>query len=164
MPRKEAMSVDSPRREASYPLGPALEFLRHLSMLNHALERVSSRMDRELGITAQQRLILRCVGKFPGITAGQLATVLHLDPGSISAALKRLESKALLDRRKDPRDKRRVNLGLTAAGRALDRPTDHTVEHGVERLLERVAAPELAATKKLLGVLTDLLLSEADDA
>ena len=155
------MSTES-RREASYPLGPALEFLRHLSMLNHALERVSSRMDRELGITAQQRLILRCVGKFPGITAGQLATVLHLDPGSVSAALKRLETKGLLDRRRDPRDRRRVNLGLTAAGRGLDRPTAHTVEHGVEMLLERTSARQVATAKKLMGTLTDLLLAEAD--
>lgn len=57
----------------AYPLGPALDFMRKVSALNHALERVSSHMERTLGVTAPQRLILRCVGKYPGITAGQLA-------------------------------------------------------------------------------------------
>lgn len=146
-----------------YPLGPALDLLRHVSMLNHALELVSSRMDRELGITAQQRLILRCVGKYPGITAGHLAQVLHLDPGTMSSALKRLEQKSLLTRRQDPRDRRRANLGLTAKGRALDRPTRNTVESAVEELLRRSAPARVTSLKRTLGELTTILLSEARD-
>jgi MarR family transcriptional regulator, organic hydroperoxide resistance regulator len=73
-----------------YPLGPALDFLQRLWRLNHALERLSSRMERQLGITAQQRLIIRCIGKYPGVGAGQLAALLHVDPGTVSAALNRL--------------------------------------------------------------------------
>jgi MarR family transcriptional regulator, organic hydroperoxide resistance regulator len=153
-----------PLSEHVYPLTPALELLTHVWMLNHALERVSSRMDRDLGVTAQQRLVLRCVGKFPGITAGQLATVLHLDPGTISAALRRLEAKGLLDRRRDLRDRRRVNLGLTAQGRALDRPTDHTVEHGVDRLLDTARQADLTTAKRVLRRLTELLIIEAEGA
>jgi DNA-binding MarR family transcriptional regulator len=151
-------------RAPAFPLTPALDLLTHVWMLNHSLERLSSRMDRELGVTAQQRVILRCVGKFPGISAGQLASVLHLDAGTVSAALRRLEAKALLERRKDARDKRRVNLGLTAKGRALDRPTDTTVEHGVEALLATTSAAEVAATKEVLRRLTSLLLARAEQA
>lgn len=146
-----------------YPLGPALDLLRHVSMLNHALELVSSRMDRELGITAQQRLILRCVGKYPGITAGHLAQVLHLDPGTISAALKRLEQKSLLTRRTDPRDRRRANLGLTAKGRALDAPTRNTVESAVEELLRTTAPARVTSVKRILAELTTILINEARD-
>lgn len=145
---------------AAYPLGPALEFLQHLWHLNHALERLSSRMERTLGITAQQRLVIRCVGKYPGMTPGQLACVLHLDPGTVSAALRRLERRGALVRRRDPRDKRRVTLGLTAAGRALDRPAAGTVEHAVERLLDTAGGPEVGATTGLLSQLIVLLENE----
>jgi len=74
-------------------------------------------MEQRLGITAQQRLIVRCVGQFPGMTAGQLAGLLHVDPGTISAALRRLEAKDLVARRKDPRDSRRVSTSSATAAR-----------------------------------------------
>lgn len=145
---------------ASYPLGPALDFLQRLWQLNHALEKLSSRMEKRLGVTAQQRLILRCVGKYPGMTAGQLAILLHVDPGTVSAALGRLEGKGLLERRRDPRDKRRVSLGLTAKGRALDHPAAGTVEHAVQCLVDGARAGELASMVKIVDQLTALLGEE----
>ncbi|MFM2418808.1 MAG: hypothetical protein RL385_3531 [Pseudomonadota bacterium] len=147
---------------ASYPLGPALDFLQRLWQLNHALEKVSSSMEKRLGVTAQQRLILRCVGKYPGMTAGHLASLLHVDPGTVSASLSRLEIKGLLERRRDPRDKRRASLGLTAKGRALDRPAAGTVEGAVERLLEGARADQLAAMVKIVDQLTGLLGEELE--
>ena len=144
----------------SYPLGPALDFLQRLWQLNHALEKVSSGMEKRLGVTAQQRLILRCVGKYPGMTAGQLATLLHVDPGTVSASLSRLERKGLLERRRDPRDKRRASLGLTAKGRALDRPAAGTVERAVERLLGSVPTDELQTMTSVVAQLTRLLGEE----
>ncbi|MFM2420089.1 MAG: hypothetical protein RL385_4812 [Pseudomonadota bacterium] len=142
---------------ASYPLGPALDFLQRLWQLNHALEQVSSRMEKRLGVTAQQRLILRCVGKYPGMTAGQLASLLHVDPGTVSAALRRLERKGLLERRRDPRDKRRASLGLTAKGRGLDQPVEGTVEHAVERLLDGSSREEVETMVRVVDRLTALL-------
>lgn len=142
---------------ADYPLGPALDFLQRLWQFNHALEKLSSRMERRLGVTAQQRLVIRCIGKYPGVTAGRLASLLHLDPGTVSATLNRLESKGLLVRRRDPRDKRRACLGLTAKGRALDRPAPATVEHAVERLLGTLSAEEIASAIKVVDQFTALL-------
>src|SRR5665213_3068487 len=103
-----------------FPLGSALDFLQRLWRLNHALEQLSGRMERRFAVTAQQRLIIRCVGAYPGMTAGQLAGVLNVDPGTVSAAFRRLEEKKLLERRRDPGDSRRVALGLTPQGRAID--------------------------------------------
>lgn len=140
-----------------YPLGPALDFLRRLWELNHALERLSGSMERRLGITAQQRLALRCVGKYPGISPGTLAGVLSVDPGTVSATLRRLERKGLLERRRDPRDARRVSLGLTEAGRGLDRPMPNTVEGAVERLLELTEPADLKVMADVVMRLTMLL-------
>jgi MarR family transcriptional regulator, organic hydroperoxide resistance regulator len=149
---------------ASYPLGPPLDFLRRLWQLNRALEKVSSHMERTLGVTAQQRLVLRCVGKYPGMTAGQLAALLHVDPGTVSASLSRLEGKGLLERRRAPQDRRRASLGLTSKGRALDRAAQGTVEHAVERLLEIVPTAELDAMVGVIQQLTNLLGEEFEQA
>jgi DNA-binding MarR family transcriptional regulator len=140
-----------------YPLGPALDFLQRLWQLNHALEKVSRRMETQLGVTAQQRFILRCIGKYPGMTAGQLASLLHVDPGTVSASLNRLEKRGLLERRRDPRDKRRTAIGLTPAGRDLDRPAKGTVESAVERLLAATPASDLTSMSEVLDQLTRLL-------
>lgn len=142
------------------PLGPALGFLRGLWQLNQALEKVSSHMAKTLGVTAQQRLILRCVGRYPGISSGQLAALLHLDPGTISAGLRRLERKRMLDRRRDPRDGRRVMLSLTRGGRALDRPSAGTIEEAVEQLLDTADPGALSSTAEVLRTLTELLQAQ----
>lgn len=149
-------------RDVAFPLGPALDFLRHLWRLNHALERASGRMARQLGLTAQQRFLLRCIGRFPGITPGDAARALHIDPGTVSSTIRRLESKGLVVRRKDPADRRRVTLGLTKAGRTLDQPAALTVEAAVEALLSRSRAAEIDATTATLARLVVLLGDEAE--
>lgn len=141
--------------QSEFPLGAPLDFLQHLWQLNHALERMSLQMDKTLGITGQQRLVLRCLGKFPGMTATQLCQVLHLDRGTVSVSLRRLEKKGLVSGQRDAEDQRRVAMGLTRKGRALDRPDARTVEHAVERLLQKVGRGSVENTKKLLRLLSD---------
>ncbi len=141
-----------------FELGPALDFLQHLWALNHALERTSLQMERKLGVTAQQRLILRCVGKYPGMTASQLAEVLHLDPGTISVSLQRLMKKRLLQGKRDKADQRRVALSLTAKGQALDRPVAGSVEHVVQRMLVREGHAPVDRAKGVLRTLSSDLI------
>ena len=146
----------TPPGSGDFPLGPALDFLRRLWRFNHALARLSTRMEKRLGITAQQRFVIRCVGAYPGMTAGQLAAVLHVDPGTVSAALRRLEQKGIVKRRRDPADSRRVALGLTRKGRTLDVPTAGTIEESVEELLAREPA-EAETALSMIELLSSLL-------
>lgn len=140
------------------PLEPPLDFLQHLWELNHALERKSLQMERLLGVTAQQRLLLRCIGKYPGITATELAGVLHLDRGTVSVSLRRLTKKALVAGRRDAKDQRRVALTLAAKGRALDREDPRSVEYAVARLLDGVGPSAAAKTRQVLRRLSEALL------
>ena len=151
--------ADAPQE---FPLEPPLDFLRHLWELNHALERTSMQMERTLGVTAQQRLFVRCIGKYPGITASQLAGVLHLDRGTVSVGLRRLAKKGLVTRRRDSRDNRRVALGLTPKGRELDQPDPATVERAVERLIAKVGRPDVERVKQVLRRLSEDLSANLD--
>lgn len=146
-----------------FTLGPTLEFMRIFWRLNHALERLSRRMEAAWGVTAQQRLIIRCVGKYPGMTASQLARQFHLDAGTVSQALARLERKGLLERRRAHRDRRRLTLGLTAAGRAIDGMAG-TLEHAVDSLLLAASPEDVVCTRRVLEGLTDLLEVEATES
>jgi MarR family transcriptional regulator, organic hydroperoxide resistance regulator len=152
----------SPTSAPDFPLSPALDFLQRLWQLNHALEKLSSQMEKRIGVTAPQRMIIRCIGKYPGMAPSQLATVLHLDPGTISATLSRLEDKGFVVRRRDRDDKRRVSLGLTTKGHKLDAPVRGTVENGMVRLLAGAIPRDISATRKLLEQLTGVLQDELE--
>jgi DNA-binding MarR family transcriptional regulator len=154
------MRTDATR---DFPLEPALDFLQHLWELNHALERRSLQMERTIGVTAQQRLFIRCLGKYPDMTGSQLAGVLHLDRGTVSAALTRLTAKGLVVGTRDADDRRRVTLRLTAKGKAIDRPDRRSIEHVVDRLLARVGRDEATRVKAVLGLLALDLSRTLDD-
>lgn len=149
------MKASSPQEPIELP--PTLDFLRRLWGLNHALEQLSLRMEKRLEITAQQRLLVRCIGHCPGITSSQLSELLHLDPGTISTSLKRLEAKGLILRKRDSRDKRRIFLTLSAKGSRLDHPTAGTVESAVALLLEQSDPSQIVETKALLHRFTQIL-------
>lgn len=133
-------------------LGPVLDFLRLLWRVDHALQRHSKRMARDLGLTGPQRLVLRIVGRFPGLPAGELASLLHVHPSTLSGILARLEQGGWLKRRADPRDRRRALLGLTGRGRALD-ADPLAVESALLRVLAERSVAEVEAAGSLLRAL-----------
>ena len=97
--------------------------------------------------------MLRLVGRFPGLAAGDLARLIQVDPGTLSAALKRLVARNLVVRKQDKDDGRKVLLVLSPAGKRLDRPSSKTFEAAVERLLKRVSAKDAATAHDTLHAL-----------
>ncbi len=138
-------------------LGAVLDFMRLLWRLDHALNRTSKRMKPTLGVTAPQRLVLRIVGRFPDLPAGELALLLHLHPSTLTGVLKRLESARLLARRADPRDRRRSLLRLTVKGKQLDVLSAASVEAAVKQALETIPAAPLSSARAVLETVTATL-------
>jgi DNA-binding MarR family transcriptional regulator len=153
-----------PDMKGARALDPVLEFLRTIWALNHSIERTSIRMESVLGVTAQQRFVIRLVGKLPGITPGELADLLHVDRGSITAVLKRLEARKLIRRTPDKHDRRRVSLALSARGRKLNLPADTSVEHAIELALAESSAADVAAVRRLVQKLIASLDQVTDAA
>jgi DNA-binding MarR family transcriptional regulator len=131
-------------------LEPALAFLRELWALNHALESTSRRMHDAMGITAQQRMLLRFVGKFPEQTASALAALLHIEKSTLSQSLKKLEARDLVATTRDANDARRTRVVLTARGKRFDRPQIGTVERAVARTLGATASRDRTAVRRFL--------------
>jgi MarR family transcriptional regulator, organic hydroperoxide resistance regulator len=138
-------------------LGEGLEFMRLLWGINHALEAWSKRMDASVGVTGPQRLVIRIVGRFPGISAGRLATVLRVHPSTLTGVLGRLTDRGFLKREVDPGDGRRALFGLTPKGRELDALRAGTVEAKVRTTLSKLPATRTAATQEVLVALTEAL-------
>ena len=148
--------VERPSRRRE-PLEPALAFLRELWALDHALGSTSKRMLDTMGITAEQRMVLRFIGKYTDISAADLAAILLVEKSTLSTALTRLEKRGLVSRTRDGDDARRTLLRLTPAGRKLNRPTVGTVERAVELALEATSARETASVRAFLRRLVSVL-------
>ena len=131
--------------------------MRLLWGVAHALDRTSKRMNQQLGVTGPQRLVLRVVGLFPGLSAGELAHILHVHPSTLTGVLQRLIEQRLLERTTAESDRRRAQLRLTSKGVRINHVTSGTVEAAVGRALKRSSARDRAAAQRLFAVLTDAL-------
>ena len=140
-------------------LGPVLEFMRALWALDHALQSASKRMEASFGVTAPQRIVIRIVGRFPGISAGEVAEILHLHPSTLTGVLRRLEARGMVTRAADPRDGRRALLTLTARGRKVDALRTGTTESAVRRVLADLPP----GTAQSARALADRLAAELDE-
>lgn len=78
-----------------------------------------------LGLTHPQYLVMLALwGRSPR-SLGELAEELALEPATASPLVKRLEQDGIVERVRSARDERRLEIGLTDAGRALrDRAVD----------------------------------------
>jgi len=138
------------RESEDLPLGKVFEFMQLIWAVDHELGRLSKRMESKLGITGRQRLVIRIIGRFPGLLAGQLAAVLHIHPGTLTGIIKRLERDGLIIRRAEGRDRRRVALALTPKGRELDVMAPGTVEEAARLTLAAVDPSDVAVAAVVL--------------
>ena len=99
-------------------------------------------------------------GPLPVNTIGGL---IRLTSGSITAAVDRLESKGLVERRNDPGDRRARVVHLTAAGRKLISSAFEDHEAAMERATSGLTASErgeAAALLKKLGLAAQAKMEE----
>lgn len=73
----------------------------------------------ELGITYPQYLVLLILWERGTCSVKEIGQVLHLDSGTLSPLLKRLEAAGLITRQRRTNDERVVDISLTGTGYAL---------------------------------------------
>jgi DNA-binding MarR family transcriptional regulator len=119
----------------------------------HAFNRLYKPYLDALGLTYPQYLVMMVLWQGDGLTVTEIGARLHLDSGTLTPLLKRLEAAGLLRRGRDPADERQVRVALTAAGAAL-------------RAKARAIPPEILAacgcTVEELSALKETLLGLRD--
>lgn len=144
----------------SSDLPDVLAFMEGLWAVVHRMERLSKQMAAHGGVTGPQRLVLRLIGLFPGISAGDLAATLHLHPSTLTGVLRRLEAQQLLTRQPAAEDRRRTTLTLTRQGQRVSRNVRQTVEGAVAAALAQAPPAHRNATRRFLGRLAACLDQE----
>jgi len=107
-----------------------------------------------LGLTYPQYLTMLVLWEEDGATISRLGDRLHLDSGTMTPLVKRLEGLGLVERRRSVSDERVVHAHLTAAGRRLRGKAE-----GVPTAMFCATGLSLAGTERLHGELRRLLAS-----
>ncbi len=107
--------MDAP--EAALRLDQQLCFVLYAA--SRALTRAYAPLLAPLGLTYPQYLVLLALWEDGEGSVKGLGERLHLDSGTLTPLLKRMERQGWVTRRRDPLDERVLRVSLTEAGRAL---------------------------------------------
>ena len=103
----------------------ALSLDRHLCFALYSASRAMTAAYRpvltEMNLTYPQYLVLLVLWEQGRLTVGRLGERLHLDSGTLSPLLKRLEANGFVRRERSTTDERLVDVTLTDAGCELER-------------------------------------------
>ena len=101
-----------------------LRLSRQLCFPLYAATNLIQRLYRPLlapfGLTYSQYLVMLVLWERKKLSIGDIQDCLHLDVGTLSPLLKRMEGVGLVTRSRDPEDERRVLVTATSRGKALE--------------------------------------------
>jgi MarR family transcriptional regulator, organic hydroperoxide resistance regulator len=123
--------------------------------LSHAFNRAYKPLLEALGLTYPQYVAMVVLWERDDRTVSKLGDKLHLDSGTLTPLLKRLEAAGLVQRARDDKDERQVRIRLTKAGLALKEKA-RTIPEAILCATGR-PKPELRALNEQLLRLRDQL-------
>ena len=114
---------------------------------------------RSFGITGPQMRAVIAIMRFPGINQGALADRLDVEPITTCRMVDRLEQAGLVERRRDPQDRRAWQLFLTEAAEPIAENLQAIGQTVLNESLGGVAPGDREAIMTILGSIRDNLTS-----
>ncbi len=130
--------------------------------VGHLLHQVLFAMRRDIeqrmaahDLTAAQWFPLWKLKRCPTSTAQDMARDMHVDAGSMTRLLDRLQAKGLIERVRSSTDRRVVDLALTAAGQAVAQHIPQVLADVNNHYLQGFSAAEWQQLQRLLRRMLD---------
>lgn len=114
----------------------------------------------DLGLTAAQLHVVMWLGTDGALTMGELARRVAVTEKTITGVVDRLERDALVQRERDPADRRVVRVTLAARGAQLHRRIDAEIETKLTLFLGLLGASDRRHLVRMLEQLTAKLAAE----
>lgn len=134
-----------------------------LSVLSNRVSQAIARIYAErFDLSVTEWRLMAVLGRYPGLTAGELVERTAMDKVAVSRAVAGLMSSGRVERGNDQRDRRRVPLKLSAAGHAVYSQVAPLALEYERALLAGLDAAEYAQFETLLGRLLDATASAED--
>lgn len=141
-----------------------LRILQSLRRIIRAVDLHSRKLSMQHNITGPQLACLVAMAEQGAMTASALARSVYLSPSTIVGILDRLEQKGLAERRRSQRDRRVVEVFLTAAGEALIRKNPSSLQENLAAALQDLAELEQVSITMALERIVELMEAGNIDA
>lgn len=132
-------------------------FVSLLTQVHKAINRRLS--DEALGMRFKAYMILSYIGDHPGTNQQELETAFLMDANSVVLMLNELEAAHFSMRRRDPNDRRRHIVEITAQGRRALERADKARESLEDEVLRSLSAEERSTLRALLWRVVEGLLA-----
>jgi len=163
MPRRPDPVDNDPPRSGSLPAIPAAEYAQHilrsLRRIIRAMDIHSQRLRLTHEITGPQLVCLAAIVTQGPLSIKQIAENVSLSASTVVGVIDRLESKGLIVRLRDLRDRRVVNVTATATGIALVGQGPSPLHEGLSRALRTLPDIEQATIALSLQRIVELMES-----
>jgi DNA-binding MarR family transcriptional regulator len=90
-----------------------------LRKMIQAIDRHSSNLKKNFGLTGPQLILLQSISAHDKISVTQLSKNISLSQATVTDITKRLENKDYITRTRDTNDKRKTNIALTENGKVI---------------------------------------------
>ena len=138
--------------------------LRSLRRITRAIDLHSRHLAKNYDITGPQLICLLELSRGGTTSPGELARRVNLSAATVTGILDRLETRRLVRRRRNRKDKRRVIVALTRGGKDLAEkappPLHHRLASGLADLTDR----EQATIERALRRVVEMMEAEDIDA
>lgn len=119
-----------------------LRILNAIRQIIRATDLDSRKLAAQHQITAPQLMCLMAVVELGSTTATDIAARIHLSTSTLVGVLERLEDKGLVQRARDPDDRRVLHVTATAAARDLVARTPFPLQYSLDRALGQMSEQE----------------------
>lgn len=127
----------------------------------HALRRAFDRRAAELGVTRAQWRVLAHLGRSPGQRQVDLADRMDIEPITLCRIVDRLEEAQLVERRRDPADRRAWQLYLTGKAEPLLVRLHELADAMADEAFGGLSRSDLDSVRTALAHIRDNLTSAA---
>jgi len=133
-----------------------------ISLLTQIHKAVNRRTDEALlGMRFKPYMTLGFIRDHPGVTQQEIESALFMDANSVVLILNELEAAQFSVRRRDPSDRRRHIVEITASGRRAIERADKARESLEDEVLKGLSADDRKQLRRLLERVLEGLFSEA---
>lgn len=134
-----------------------LRILQSLRRIIRAVDMHSHKLSSQYKITGPQLGCLIALKEEQPLTIAQLAKKVYLSPSTLVGIIDRLEEKDLVQRKRDPFDRRRVQIYVTTQGADLITAAPSLLQETLVSALKELPEPEQISITMALEKLVDLM-------
>jgi DNA-binding MarR family transcriptional regulator len=141
---------------------PESETIDHLFVQVSRLHRARAHtLLEELGLYQGQPPVLFALWEREGMTHGELAAQMQIQPATMTVMLQRMEKAGFIERRADAEDERVSRVYLTAAGRDIKAQVQQVWQRLEAETFASIAEEELPQLRRYLTQMRDNLLRQS---